>query len=102
MKKKCLSLILGIMLVLSLGSCGKESVTTSGCAEQEMVKDDTTSSTPKVKREDCPVVMRSEETPVPIPNTTVKIRPADDTTTEGCGKAGGCRAFFFILYRPGL
>ena len=52
MKKKCLSLILGIMLVLSLGSCGKESVTTSGCAEQEMVKDDTTSSTPKAKRED--------------------------------------------------
>ena len=52
MKKKCLSLILGIMLVLSLGSCGKESVNTSGSAEQEMVKDDTTSSTPKAKRED--------------------------------------------------
>ena len=52
MKKKCLSLILGIMLVLSLGACGKEPVTTSGSAEQEMVKDDTTSSTPKAKRED--------------------------------------------------
>ena len=36
------------------------------------------------------------ETPVPIPNTTVKTHPADDTRALGSGKAGGCRAFFFI------
>ena len=47
------------------------------------------------------MVMRLEETPVPIPNTTVKIQSADDTTAEGCGKAGGCRAFL-LFYIEGL
>ena len=55
----------------------------------------------KVNRKSCPVVMRLEETPVPIPNTTVKIQPADDTRARGSGKAGGCRAFF-LYYITGL
>ena len=49
-----------------------------------------------IKERICPVVMRMRETPVPIPNTTVKTHPADDTRALGSGKAGGCRAFFFI------
>ena len=41
------------------------------------------------------MVMRKWETPVPIPNTTVKTHPADDTKARGFGKAGGCRAYPF-------
>ena len=47
-------------------------------------------------RKVCPVTMRKGETPVPIPNTTVKTLPADDTWATGHGKIGGCRAFFFL------
>ena len=43
--------------------------------------------------------MRQGATPVPIPNTTVKTLPADDTTAQGCGKAGGCRAFLLHLFK---
>ena len=43
------------------------------------------------------MVMRRGATPVPIPNTTVKTPPADDTMAQGYGKAGGCRAFLLYL-----
>ena len=48
--------------------------------------------------------MRWGATPVPIPNTTVKTPPADDTMAQGHGKAGGCRAFllYISLYGDGL
>ena len=36
----------------------------------------------KVKGERIPVVMRLGETPVPIPNTTVKTQEADGTALE--------------------
>ena len=44
-------------------------------------------------KRDSPVAIRIGETPVPIPNTTVKTNPAEDTRAKGHGKIGGCRAF---------
>ena len=43
-----------------------------------------------------PVVMRLWETPVPMPNTTVKTQAADDTWLETArpGKVSGCRNLF--------
>ena len=38
-----------------------------------------------------------EETPVPIPNTEVKLFYADDTASRSRGKVGSCQAFFFIF-----
>ena len=35
--------------------------------------------------------MRFGDTPVPIPNTTVKTEAADDTMLETAWEAGGCR-----------
>ena len=53
------------------------------------------------EEENCPVAIRGGETPVPIPNTTVKTSAAEDTEARGFGKTGGCRAILF-LKRSGL
>ena len=45
------------------------------------------------------MAIRKGATPVSIPNTTVKILPADDTAARGCGKAGGCRTFLKESFR---
>ena len=53
-----------------------------------------------LKRESfCLVAMRKRETPVPIPNTTVKTFPAEDSWATGPGKIGGCRASHFFIYK---
>ena len=40
-----------------------------------------------------------EETPVPIPNTAVKLFSGDGTAAERCGRVARCRELFYAAPR---